>query len=623
MPPVCGPSHTGGMSTSGDPILDAVRDLEDDFAEAMSRMYTVGNELARLRGRLAREAGPQEWTPVATPAPTPAGAVIPPPVTPPFAGQARPVDTPRPATPWWQRDGFVARLLAVVGAGITLIGVAFLLAMAIQLGFFGPLARVISGALLAAGLVATAVVVHRRTASTPAALGLAATGIAAGYLDVLAVTWIYAWVPAVVGLVVAGLIALGGLLLARSWDSQLLGTLAVLGVCLLAPFVGSEDVLLTGTFLLVLAVATWPAQVSRSWHLLELARIVPATIYLAALTTLDQPMVPVTLLASALAALVLVTSLAGTRIERLPHQIGLLVPVAALPLVMAATDADKAPGVGLLLALTGALVLVAVLARENEETPLHYWLVEPSLATAGVTSILAAAHSTTDTDATIPALLLVALIWSVAALVLEHRATLRVALFTVVPGLVGLLTLIPLMLYRSEAPAVSIEDLAGALLGIIALLVLARAFADLRALPIPRLPEALLAIALVWAGGAVILAGVLVGALADNREGGFTAGQTGATLLWLGTAAFLLVRGLRGSALAVPAGLVITALSVGKLIIFDLAFLDGIPRVLSFIVGGLIVLGMGAGYAQALERSRRDHPPVDNSTPQAPLPPTV
>ena len=118
-----------------------------------------------------------------------------------------------------------------------------------------------------------------------------------------------------------------------------------------------------------------------------------------------------------------------------------------------------------------------------------------------------------------------------------------------------------------------------------------------------------LAGALLAAGGTVIIAGALLGDLADDARGGFTAGQTGATVLWLATAAALLLRGLRGSAFAVPAGLAITALSVGKLLFFDLAFLDGIPRVLSFIVGGLIVLGMGTGYAQALERSRREPEP--------------
>ena len=51
--------HTGGMSMSGDPTLRAVRALEDEFAEAMGRMYTVGNDLARLRARLDHEVNQQ------------------------------------------------------------------------------------------------------------------------------------------------------------------------------------------------------------------------------------------------------------------------------------------------------------------------------------------------------------------------------------------------------------------------------------------------------------------------------------------------------------------------------------------------------------------------------------
>jgi uncharacterized membrane protein len=174
-----------------------------------------------------------------------------------------------------------------------------------------------------------------------------------------------------------------------------------------------------------------------------------------------------------------------------------------------------------------------------------------------------------------------------------------------------------------------------ALLAVVVIVVLARAVTSTWPEQGSVPAQVLLGIALLWAGGAVILGGSFVGSLTGNAEGGFTAGQTGATLLWFATAALLLMRGLRGSTVAVPAGLAITALSVGKLLFFDLAYLDGIARVLSFIVGGLIVLGMGAGYAQALERARRTEEPkgpenleehvepVENSTPDSPIPPTV
>ena len=80
MPPVCWSQHTGGMSTSGTPA-DRVRAIEDDFADAMTRMYRVGNDLARLRASLVAEAEtPAEWTPVAAPTPAPAAAPTPAPV---------------------------------------------------------------------------------------------------------------------------------------------------------------------------------------------------------------------------------------------------------------------------------------------------------------------------------------------------------------------------------------------------------------------------------------------------------------------------------------------------------------------------------------------------------------
>ena len=41
---------------------------------------------------------------------------------------------------------------------------------------------------------------------------------------------------------------------------------------------------------------------------------------------------------------------------------------------------------------------------------------------------------------------------------------------------------------------------------------------------------------------------------------------------------------------------------MAKLFLFDLGTLDGIFRVVVFIVVGLVLLGMGAGYARLLEK---------------------
>lgn len=663
------------MSISGGSTLDSVQALEDDFAEAMSHMYAVGNDLARLRAQVAREASPAVWTPVsdtasgATPdagastepeedtQPTPVAAgtspqphtghVAPPPLPPTTYGEVpssygempsmappapqQPPVPPAPPTsttptePWWQREGVVAKVLAVVGAGITLIGVAFLLALAIQMGFFGPLARVLSGALLAAGLVVTAIVVRRRQESTVGALGLAATGLATAYLDILAVTRIYEWVPTALGLVLAGLVGLGGLLLARAWDSQLLAIITVVGVAVLAPTVGYDHLLLTGSFLVVLTIASWPAQISRDWMFLEMARVIPTALYVTGLVGMDEPMWAVTLLALAFTTFVLATSLGGARLDSLPTLLGPLVAVAALPLLVVGLATDNRWLAGsLLVILTCLLVLVAGLADETRETPHHHRLTEVSLGTAGATSLLGAIRVAESDGWAVALMVAVSLLWAVAALGLRHRMTLYVALAVSAFTLLGSLYLLPHLLLRRTSPDVELADLATAV-GLVALLVVLAA-AVTRSLTglTPALPRVLVAGAVLWAGGAVILVGVLVGQLVDNPHGGFTAGQTGATLLWLVTAAFLLLRGLRGSSVAVPAGLAIAAVSVAKLLLFDLAFLNGIARVLSFIIGGLLLLAMGAGYASALERSRRSRSAsVENSTAGGPIPPTV
>ena len=198
-------------------------------------------------------------------------------------------------------------------------------------------------------------------------------------------------------------------------------------------------------------------------------------------------------------------------------------------------------------------------------------------------------------------------------------------------GLIGATTLLPHVALRSLADEVGPTHLLATVLLVATLAVTARASHVLVPGTSPALPRILVALSVLVTGGAVVLLGALVGQLVDDARGGYTAGQAGATVVWMATAAVLLLRGLRGSTIAVPAGLGLAALSVGKLLLFDLSFLSGLARVLCFIVAGLILLGMGAGYAQALERSRRGGggpgtgptPPVDNPAVPVPVPPTV
>ena len=58
----------------------------------------------------------------------------------------------------------------------------------------------------------------------------------------------------------------------------------------------------------------------------------------------------------------------------------------------------------------------------------------------------------------------------------------------------------------------------------------------------------------------------------------------------------------RSGPLPIAGGLALVAAAMAKLFLFDLGTLDGIFRVVVFIVVGLVLLGMGAGYARLLEK---------------------
>lgn len=104
------------------------------------------------------------------------------------------------------------------------------------------------------------------------AVALAATGIAAAYIDVVAATTIYEWLSAPVGLVLAAVIGGGGLTLARRWDSQQLALLVLVPLAVLAPVVADGVSLLLIGFMLALSAASLPVQLGKDWVWMYVAR---------------------------------------------------------------------------------------------------------------------------------------------------------------------------------------------------------------------------------------------------------------------------------------------------------------------------------------------------------------
>ena len=267
--------------------------LSADFAAMSQQLARVSADLNELDRLLAErppvpQAAPQ---PVPPPMPTlqpyvpPAAAYAPPPAPPWPPQPAPPIAPPRltqpppaPRAPRPPRDAsWIGKVLAVAGVAVTLIGVVLLLVLAAQAGILRPEIRVGAGAVLAGALVGVATRLYTRPGGRVGAIALAATGVAAAYMDVIAITTIYEWVSAPVGLVIAALIGGGGLTLARRWDSQHLGLLVLVPLIVLAPIVTDGITMLLIAFMLAISAASLLVQLGKDWIWLHAARITAPT----------------------------------------------------------------------------------------------------------------------------------------------------------------------------------------------------------------------------------------------------------------------------------------------------------------------------------------------------------
>jgi hypothetical protein len=596
----------------------AVSQLESDFADAMNRLYAVGNGLARLRAELDRADA------VGT-ARAPAAPIVPPAAGPAAATQPRPAPVPlapppAPAVPWYRREGAVTAVLAVAGALITMAGVAMLLVLAAQHGWFGPGARVAAGALLAGLLVALGVrgaEADRRTGrgvvgSAPVAL--VATGAAAAYLDVVAVTSGYGWVSPAVGLALAGAVALGGLHLARRWGSELLAVLMVLGAAALAPFVAQGGGWVVSAFLAVLCAAGWWAGGSSTRPALTVVRVVPVTFSLlvGAVTEAGSGTGAVGQVSVAASVLVVTLVTSTLSVRRDPHDVSASMAVSLLAVGLLATSATLAdPWRTLALGAAAAvLLLVATSLGRPPLGPLAGHLVGTTGASGAVFAVFAVLSGAPERFVT-TGLLLLALAGLAAAGVSRSRTTLALASGTT---FVAVLSWAPHPVATITASTAGAHDMAVALLD--SLLVGAVVATGLWAVAAQRglgREVRLIATVVAWVLGLAasttvsVAVGTLLGAEVGEPVLGFTIGHAVATVTWMLAAAWLLLRGLehsRDADLTLRTGLVLAGIAVAKLFLFDLAALNGLVRSVAFIVVGLLLLATGSRYARAYERRR-------------------
>ncbi|GAB2827352.1 DUF2339 domain-containing protein [Lentzea nigeriaca] len=504
------------------------------------------------------------------------------------------------------KDGAGSKLLAWVGGAITVLGFVLLLILAIQRGWLGPLPRVIGGAVFSGALVGIGIWLHRNPAGRTGAFALAATGFAGLYLDVIAATSLYEYLPPPVGLVVGLGVAATGVVLALRWESQTLAVGVVAACAICSPILTEGFTVLLVGFLLVLKMASTPVQIQRNWPGLAIAGGFPPIIASLLTTASAIPRdYEWTVVGVAAATTVVGIVVALLTILKRPDDIVAVALVAgsALPSLFATTLLDDPANS--LLAGAVAAVLLAI------------WMV-PDLprsftTAAGATGMLALFQTTVialDGNVRTAIVLAEAVLLAFLAARLDKRSAL---VGSIVFGAVGFLMAVgqavPISWLVEEPRHVTVSsgDYAAGLITALVLGVFAAAepWAALRMQvlrepakhPVPWIIAGL--VLLYGAAGAVLCTALLV----SPDESGFLFGHSVVTVSWTIAALFLLVKGINNKALRIS-GLILVGAAVIKLVTFDLAALDGVARVLAFLGAGLVLLTAGTRYAKLVASAR-------------------
>jgi uncharacterized membrane protein len=240
------------------------------------RMNDFEAQLRALSQRVARiEESLGQWT--ETPrTPTPAAYRQPPPPRLPDQPPARPKTT-APSLPQRPRAREVdleellgGRLLALVGGLAVILGLAFLVALAVERGWLDERARTGVAFGGSAALLLVGAWLHERRGRTQASLAVVGTALAGLFLSLTAATVLYDLIP--VGLALGGAFAFGalGAALAIRWDAPPIGALGILGA-LAAPILTGATA--NAQSLLFLAVAYAAAVAVLLWRRWEWMRV--------------------------------------------------------------------------------------------------------------------------------------------------------------------------------------------------------------------------------------------------------------------------------------------------------------------------------------------------------------
>jgi uncharacterized membrane protein len=186
-------------------------------------------------------------------------------------GPPAPVPAPVPSRPrGWEtelslEELFGGRILAWLGGSAVVLGTVFFLVMAVSRRWIDEPTRVVLAFLGGTVLLGVALWLHERKGQTQASLALAAASVASLYASLVVGTVVYELIPDVAGFGIAGLVGAVAAAIAVRWSSQVVAGIGILGALLAPVLVGAGTSSASLGFMAVALVAAVAVLVWQRW----------------------------------------------------------------------------------------------------------------------------------------------------------------------------------------------------------------------------------------------------------------------------------------------------------------------------------------------------------------------
>jgi uncharacterized membrane protein len=561
---------------------------------------TVEQRLTFLEARVKTLEGLLQAREVPVPAPpvvSPVPAAMQPEPKPEMWPPAHEWRSPEPKPPIDLEELLGGRVLGWVGGIAVAIAAIFFVVMAVHNGWIGVGMRMALAFAASTALAGFGVWLYERRGQTQAALATVAAGIAALFASTAATTLHYHLISPVFGLVIAGAIGAFALFTAVRWNSQEIAGIGIVGALLAPVLVGCGTSTSALVFMTIALLASIGVVLYRRWAWLAVAAYVVSAPQAATwLYAEHEHRLWLTLVVATAFSLLYVVAALGYELRTPTESLRLSsasllfanASVTAAGVWWLIDDAGHRTGANVwLFAFAGAHVVLGTLvlgSRASREIGLLLYGVAAALAgvaipvTFGGPAVVAAWSA--------EALLLA---WAgrrtdtperglIASLVFAGLALGHVLVFEVPPNSLA---------YGLHSIPDAIGSVALVLVALAGIAAMYREFLE----------------PLAWAGAglAVYLASGLVVDLAGAQYHGSTqTSQLALSAFWAGLGFAAIVAGLikRKRALRLG-GLGVLALAVGKVFLVDLAHLESIWRVGSFLAIGLLLLAGAFAYQRA------------------------